>query len=169
MAGYDFESVAADVPETPQNGEKAETYTLRVAGDKVAHVARLHGGHDVVVLGADTEVVAGGRILGKPVDQDDAARMLRLLSGTVHTVLTAVVIDAGGRRVDDVVVTRVRFSVMTPAEIAWYVSSGEPIGKAGAYGIQGRAARFIDWIEGSWSNVVGLPLAAVHRLLSAVQ
>jgi len=169
MAGYDFEAVAADVPETPQDGEKAEAYTLRVARDKVTHVARLRRGHDVVVLGADTEVVARGRILGKPENPDDAARMLRLLSGHVHTVLTAVVIHAGSRMVEDVVTTQVRFTVMTAAEIAWYVDSGEPMGKAGAYGIQGRAARFIDWIEGSWSNVVGLPLATVHRLLSAVQ
>jgi septum formation protein len=107
-------------------------------------------------------------MLLKPKDNADAARMLRLLSGTVHDVHTAVVLrwEAGERT--DVVTTRVRFLPLGDAEIAWYIASGEPEGKAGAYAIQGRAARFIDWIEGSWSNVVGLPVAAVYKLVNGV-
>jgi septum formation protein len=92
--------------------------------------------------------------------------MLRILSNAVHEVHTAVVVRSGGSEHSDLVTTRVRFLPLSDAEIAWYVASGEPEGKAGAYAIQGRAARFIDWIEGSWSNVVGLPVATVHRLLT---
>jgi septum formation protein len=91
--------------------------------------------------------------------------MLQLLSGTVHQVLTAVVVRHAGEEATDVVTTRVRFVPLTSAEIDWYVSTGEPGGKAGAYAIQGRASRFVDWIEGSWSNVVGLPVATVYRML----
>jgi septum formation protein len=91
--------------------------------------------------------------------------MLQALSGATHEVLTAVVLVVDGREYEDVSSTRVRLLPLTPDEIAWYVESGEPDGKAGAYAIQGRAARFVDWIEGSWSNVVGLPVATVYRLL----
>jgi septum formation protein len=94
--------------------------------------------------------------------------MLGRLSGAVHDVLTAVVLSHDGRMHSDVVTTHVQFALMSEEEIEWYVASGEPDGKAGAYAIQGRAARFVDRIEGSWSNVVGLPIATVHRLLSAV-
>jgi len=117
------------------------------------------------VLAADTVVVAGGEILGKPRDTGDAERMLRRLSGAVHDVLTAVVVRSASGETSEVVTTRVHFLRLTEAEIAWYVASGEPDGKAGAYAIQGRAARFIDRIEGSWSNVVGLPIATVYRLV----
>jgi septum formation protein len=110
-------------------------------------------------------VVADGQILGKPSDEADAERMLRLLSNTAHEVLTAVVLRSGGGERFEVVRTQVRFRALDDAEISWYVASGEPVAKAGAYGIQGRAARFVEWIEGSWSNVVGLPIATVDRLL----
>jgi septum formation protein len=110
-------------------------------------------------------VAVGGQILGKPAGVADAERMLRLLSGGIHQVHTAVVVRRGQDERSDVVTTRVRFVPLTAQEIGWYVASGEPDGKAGAYAIQGRGARFIDWIEGSWSNVVGLPIATVHRLL----
>jgi len=168
-AGFTFDVVPADVDETPHPGEVAAAYTLRVARDKAREVAGRHSSPDVAVLGADTEVVADGRILGKPADRADASRMLRLLSGGVHDVLTAVVIVRGRSEAVEVVTTRVRFVPLSEAELTWYVATGEPMGKAGAYAIQGRGARFIDRIEGSWSNVVGLPLASVHRLLGEVE
>ena len=105
------------------------------------------------------------QILGKPAGAADATRMLQLLSGAEHVVQTAVVVRAGGREWSDLTSTRVRFCPLTPEEIAWYVGTGEPAGKAGAYAIQGHAARFVNWIEGSWSNVVGLPVATVYRML----
>jgi septum formation protein len=168
-AGFSFKVTPADVEESPREGESAEAYTLRVARDKARQVAARAGSAGAVVLGADTEVVADGRILGKPEDQERAAAFLRLLSGTTHDVLTAVVVVAGERELSTVVTTQVHFTAMSSGEIEWYIATGEPMGKAGAYAIQGAAARFIDRIEGSWSNVVGLPLAAVHRLLSEVQ
>ena len=160
---------AANVDERPRPGERAADYTLRVARDKAAHVARARAGAGAAVLGADTEVVVDSRILGKPTDADDARRMVRLLAGRAHDVLTAVVLRSVGREADEVVRTRVWFMPMTAAEIDWYVASGEPMGKAGAYAIQGLGARFIERLDGSWSNVVGLPIAAVHRLLRAVE
>lgn len=168
-AGFDFEIRASDVDETPGADEPADEYTLRVARAKARHAANAPGTAGAVVLGADTEVVTAGRILGKPRDAQDAAAMLRLLSGTAHDVLTAVVVRAGERERSEVVSTRVHVVTLTDEDIGWYVASGEPMGKAGAYGIQGRAARFIERIEGSWSSVVGLPVAAVHRLLRAVE
>jgi septum formation protein len=168
-AGFTFEVVPAGVDETPRTGETAEAYTLRVATDKARSVAELTPVPDAVVLGADTEVVVNGRILGKPVDHQDAERMLRLLSGRVHEVVTAVVRVYHNREAAEVVTTSVRFVPLSAEDVGWYVGTGEPMGKAGAYAIQGRGARFIDRIEGSWSNVVGLPLATVHRLLAEVQ
>lgn len=159
----------ADVDERPQEGEAPRLYTQRVARDKARQVLGMIDDAAAVVLGADTEVVIDGRILGKPAGQEDAARMLRLLSGTIHEVLTAVVVCAGDREQAEVVTTCVHFLPLEPGEIDWYVASGEPMGKAGAYAIQGLGARFIDRIEGSWSNVVGLPVHTVHRLLSEVQ
>jgi septum formation protein len=119
-----------------------------------------------VILAADTVVVAGERLMGKPSDAADAESMLRALSGVVHQVHTAVVVQTADRRLERVVTTAVRFNPLTSQEIAWYISTGEAEGKAGAYAIQGRAARFIDGIAGSWSNVVGLPISTVYRLLS---
>jgi septum formation protein len=168
-AGFAFDVSPADVDEIPRDGEAPELYTGRVALDKARHVSRLHPSRDVAVLAADTEVVSDGRVLGKPADAKDAARMLRLLSGQAHEVLTAVVVISDRVERTSVDRTLVRFSPMSDAEIEWYVASGEPMGKAGGYGIQGRGARFIDRIEGSWSTVVGLPVHTVHRLLGEVQ
>jgi septum formation protein len=162
-AGFVFDVAPADVDETPAPDEAPQPYALRVARDKAAAAARRDPAN--VILAADTVVAVGRQILGKPVDLTDADRMLRLLSGGIHQVHTAVVVRRGTDEQSDVVTTRVRFVPLTPEDIAWYVASGEPDGKAGAYAIQGRGARFIDWIEGSWSNVVGLPIATVHRLL----
>jgi len=164
-AGFHFTVEAADVDETERPGESPEAYVLRVARDKARTVARRRPEPGAVVLAADTTVVAGGDILAKPVDEADAIRMLNLLSGAIHDVFTGVVAIAGQQETDEVVRTRVHLRPVTPEEISWYVASGEPMGKAGAYGIQGRAARFIDWIDGSWSNVVGLPVATVDRML----
>ena len=162
-AGFRFTIDAADVDETEHPGEKPDDYVLRVARDKARTVAARQSGR--IVLAADTTVVAGGQILAKPADEADAVRMLELLSGAVHDVWTGVVALYDGREASERVLTRVHLREVTPDEIRWYVASGEPMGKAGAYGIQGRAARFIDRIEGSWSNVVGLPVATVDRLL----
>jgi septum formation protein len=168
-AGFTFEIDPADVDETPRDGEAPDRYTQRVAMDKARHVFARIGSNDVAVLAADTEVVHEGQVLGKPVDATDAARMLRLLSGRTHEVLTAVVIVTADLERSLVERTMVRFTQLTEAEIDWYVASGEPMGKAGSYGIQGHGARFIDRIEGAWSTVVGLPVHAVHRLLGEVE
>jgi septum formation protein len=164
-AGFEFDILPADVDETPAPGEPPRTYALRVARAKAEHSARqLSDGR--IVLAADTIVVAGGRLMGKPADAVDAHSMLKALSGVVHDVHTAVVVRASGRQLEEVVTTEVRFNPLSEREIAWYISTGEAEGKAGAYGIQGRAARFIERIDGSWSNVVGLPISTVYRLLA---
>jgi septum formation protein len=164
-AGYEFEVAIMDVDETPGPGEAAATYALRVARHKAAAASIKCAAKGSVVLAADTVVAVDGQILGKPKDSADARRMLELLSGRVHEVHTAVVVSTSAREWAELVTTRVRFVPLADTEIDWYVRSGEPAGKAGAYAIQGRAARFIDWIEGSWSNVVGLPLATAARML----
>ena len=164
-AGFLFEIVPADVDETPLTGEPAKTYALRVARAKAEEVSR-RSSDDRIILAADTVVVAGERLMGKPVDAKDAESMLNALSGAAHQVHTAVVVRSPAGQAEEVVTTEVRFNRLSDAEIAWYLSTGEFVGKAGGYGIQGRAARFIDGIDGSWSNVVGLPIATVYRLLS---
>lgn len=164
-AGFSFDVAAADVDETPRRGEAPREYALRVAHEKAAAIhGRLRG---AAILAADTVVVAGAHLLGKPADAADAARMLALLSGTTHTVTTAVVLRVRGDAAQEIAETRVEFCRLSSAEIDWYVATGEPDGKAGAYAIQGRAARFVTSIEGSWSNVVGLPVATVYRMLKA--
>ena len=167
-AGFTFRVVPGNVDETPRPDELPEAYALRVARDKADTIFRNCRESGDVVLAADTVVAIDGQILGKPGDSADAARMLGLLSGAVHDVHTAVVVRTSAAERAEVVTTRVRFRPLDPGEIEWYVASGEPDGKAGAYAIQGRAARFIDRIEGSWSNVVGLPIADVDRLLKAL-
>jgi len=164
-AGYEFTIEPADVDESLMPGEPPADYVVRVARAKAHAVATRCRGSGSTVLAADTTVVVDGEILAKPADREDAARMLKRLAGVVHEVLTGVVVVAGDREVTEVVRTRVHLLPLSPDEIAWYVDSGEPEGKAGAYAIQDRAARFVDWIEGSWSNVVGLPVATVYRLL----
>lgn len=164
-AGFEFDVAPADVDETPRNGENPSHYALRVAGDK-ARTTALQSRTAAPIVAADTVVVAEGRLLGKPADAHEAADMLRRLSGRIHHVHTAVVVITGARELAEVVTTRVRFVALTDEEIRWYVSTAEPFGKAGAYAIQERGSRFVDWIEGSWSNVVGLPVAAVYRLLT---
>ena len=163
-AGVPFDVDTADVDETPHDGEAPLDYVRRLAEAKARAVAVRHPAR--LVLGADTTVVVDGTILGKPVDAADAGDMLRRLSGRSHQVLTGVALVRDGRTVEvDVAVTEVWFAPMTEADIDAYVATGEPMDKAGAYGIQGRAACFVTRIDGSYSNVVGLPVALVHRWL----
>jgi septum formation protein len=164
-AGFTFDVHPADVDETPRPAEPPAAYALRVARDKARAAAGRIETPEAWILAADTVVVVDGAMLGKPVDHADARRMLSMLSGMVHEVLTGVVLRHGPAETSEVVSTRVRFAVLSPAEIEWYVASGEPEGKAGAYAIQGLGSRFVDRIEGSWSNVVGLPVATVYRML----
>ncbi len=167
-AGYAFSIQPVDVDETPHTSEVAGDYVIRVARDKARSVPIPPDGAGTIVLAADTAVVTGSRIMGKPRSEEDAESMLATLAGAVHQVLTGVVVRSATRERCEVVATRVHFLPLTAAEIAWYISTGEPGGKAGGYAIQGRAARFIDRIDGSWSNVVGLPLATVSRMLREV-
>lgn len=163
-AGIAFEVLAADVDETPRASETPAAYVERLAIEKARAVHALRP--DARVLGADTTVTIDGEILGKPADEADAVRMLRLLSGRAHDVHTGVaLVSAGGVRsaVDS---TRVWFDAMTDEDISWYVGTGEPVDRAGAYAIQGFASRFIPRIEGSYSNVVGLPVALVSSILN---
>ena len=162
-AGFEFDVVPADVDERPQPGEQPDAYVCRVALDKARAVAACLS--DAVVLAADTCVVVDGLILGKPADGDDAARMLQMLSGRSHVVLTGVaVIGPAGIRVE-ASSSHVVVAGLSSGDIAWYVASGEPADKAGAYAIQGLASRFVEAVDGSYSNVVGLPVALVYRLL----
>ena len=164
-AGFGFDVRPAHVDETPAPGESPEEYALRVARDKASAVSRHCRESGTAVLAADTVVVASGEILGKPVNDADAERMLKRLSGAVHDVHTAVVLIIDAEHREALVTTRVRLLPLSDDEINWYIATGEPRGKAGAYAIQGYAARFVDHLEGSWSNVVGLPIATVYRML----
>lgn len=163
-AGFIFAIAPADVPEQPAAGETAIDYALRVARDKA--LAALQAAPHRPALGADTDVVLEGRILGKPVDASDAAAMLAALSGRAHQVVSAVVITDGLRLETALTVTEVLFATLKPEDIARYVETGEPMGKAGAYGIQGSAARFVREVRGSYTGVVGLPMAETCDLLA---
>jgi septum formation protein len=164
-AGYAFAVDPAHVDESALPGETAHAYVRRVAAEKARAVATRHP--DASVLAADTTVVVEGEMLGKPADDDDARAMLARLSGRTHLVLTGLAVVQAGREWSDVVATTVRFRLMTAAEIDWYVASGEPHDKAGAYGVQGLASRFVEAVDGSYTNVVGLPVGAARALLDA--
>ena len=164
----------ADIDETPHQAERPRCYVERIARQKAIEVALCH--QDGLVLAADTVVAAGRRILGKPEDREQAAAFLRLLSGRRHRVLTAVAVCPGTNRAKNMatnspvvklVESRVKFCRLSAADIADYLDSDEWQGKAGAYAIQGKAARFIAWMEGSWSGIVGLPLYETANLLAA--
>lgn len=156
----------ADVDETPRPGEDPATLVTRLAGAKAATAAR--GSGDEVVLAADTVVVVDGVALGKPRDRDDAAAMLRQLSGRTHRVVTGVAVLRGEVAAATRVTTEVTFRALTPAEVAWYLATGEPDDKAGGYGLQGAGAVLVDRIVGSDTNVIGLPLAETVALLREV-
>ena len=149
--------------ETPLPGEKPEDYVERLAEWKALAISSADG---EIVLGADTTVVAGAEILGKPADAADARRMLALLSGRRHEVMTGICLKRGAGLIRDRAVTQVWFAPMTGREIEEYVASGEPMDKAGAYAIQGLASKFIERIDGCYFNVVGLPIALVYRHLA---
>jgi septum formation protein len=163
--GWPFEAVAADIDESVRTGEDAVSYVKRLALTKAQTVARKSSGG--LVLGADTTVVVEGELLGQPVDDDDARRMLKLLSGKWHEVLTGVALlraDQDARSLVEHETTRVRFAEMSLEEIDWYVATGEPRGKAGGYGIQGPAALFVKEIAGDYFNIVGLPVRLVYEM-----
>ena len=178
-AGIEFDIVAANVDESVLAGETPDAHVRRLAEAKAGAVR--HEAGQRAVLAADTVVVIDSAILGKPADEEDARRTLRMLSGRAHVVMTGVCLihphgparaghDEGpaeaGRdlRQTAVAQTTVELAPLTDGEIAWYVASGEPAGKAGAYAIQGLASRFVTRIEGSYSNVVGLPVELVYVL-----
>jgi len=163
-AGIEFVVRHAHVIEERQAGESPGAYVRRLAEAKAAAVEAAP--HEIV-LGADTEVVIDGQVLGKPKDRADAARMLNLLSGREHHVITGICLAGHGRKIVDSARTRVRFVPLSAREIEDYVNSGEPMDKAGAYAIQGLASKFIDDIEGEYFNIVGLPVALVYRHLRA--
>jgi septum formation protein len=159
-AGIPFVVRAADILEVRGPIELPIDYARRLAEEK-AFAVPIHPGE--VVLGADTTVAVDDHVLEKPLDVADALRMLTLLSGREHEVITGICLRTEARKIVDAATTRVRFIELTPEELEAYAASGEPMDKAGAYGIQGLASRFVERIEGSYSNVVGLPLALVYR------
>lgn len=181
----DFVVDPADIDETPHPGESPVDYVVRLSREKAATVAQRHrtgdgnnhdgnnhdgNGRDVVVLAADTTVDVDGEIFGQPVDIDDAVRMLRRLSGRthrVHTAVTAMAVD--GATATECVTSLVTFHPLLPNTIEWYVGTGEPMGKAGAYAVQGLGSTLVAAVRGSLTNVVGLPVAQTARLLGAVR
>ncbi len=171
-AGIRFEACPAEVAEAMRSRETAEAYVRRVAREKAEAVAARRPGESRPIVGADTVVLVKGAVLGKPASAADAARMLRMLGGRTHEVLTGLCVlepFPGGRRLLEAVRTRVRFAPLSEEEVAAYVATGEPLDKAGAYAIQGRASRFVEWIDGCYFNVVGLPVPTLYRLLKRLQ
>lgn len=165
--GWEFTKDSADIDETELPGELPEDYVRRLAREKAETVARKYD--DCLVLGADTTVVIDHAIIGKPLDLDDAKRMLSMLSGRTHEVLTGVALVRTLNGIVETVVgiqsTKVTFNPMTAAEIDFLAENGEPLDKAGAYAVQAQAALFISGIEGDYWNVVGLPVSLVYGLL----
>ncbi len=174
QAGLAFTVAAADINEDLLPNEAAAAYVQRLAEEKAQAIWNAHRSSDaaenpLIVLGADTCVVCDGNILGKPTNATDARRMLELLRGRTHAVLTGLAAVTAGKTVRDVEITQVTFNQISDAEIAQYIASGEPLDKAGAYAIQGYAARWIPRIEGCYFNVVGLPIARTIALLAEAQ
>jgi len=176
QAGFSFEVHPAHIPEDPLPAEDPIAYVVRLAREKADAVfAQLSatqlssdGAAALQVLGADTTVTLDNHILGKPEDAADAARMLRMLSGRTHRVITGVAVVTSNTAEVAAEVTGVQFLTLSDEEIAEYIATGEPMDKAGAYAIQGRAARWIPRVEGCYFNVVGLPIALVSTLLESV-
>jgi len=164
QAGIPFLVRSASVDESPLPREEPEAYVTRLAEAKALAVP---ASSDEIVLGADTTVVIEHHMLAKPEDPSDARRMLELLAGRCHQVLTGICLRRGERVIRDCATTRVWFTALSRAEIDEYVASGEPFDKAGGYAIQGLASKFIERIDGCYFNVVGLPIALVYRHLRA--
>jgi septum formation protein len=170
-AGFEFEVLAPDIDERLRPGEPSEAYVRRLASEKSAAAQACLGASrsdDVVVIGADTAVVIDGDILGKPADAAEARRMLKRIAGRAHLVVTGVSVRRGVIEEKGAEITTVWFSSVSDRELDWYVESAEGADKAGAYAIQGLASRFVARIDGSYSNVVGLPVAMVSRLIKSV-
>jgi septum formation protein len=165
-AGIDCEVQPSAIVEVRGSGESGEEFALRAAREKALDIASSTT-HDSLMLGADTVVLVDDEVLGKPVDSADAARMLRLLAGRTHRVTTGVCLVRAPRTIEalDSSTTLVTFRPLDDAEIQDYIASGEPFDKAGAYGIQGLASRFVTRIEGCYFNVVGLPVPLVYQML----
>ena len=161
--GWAFTKHVSEIDETEHPGELPEAYVERLAREKAEAIAVIYP--DEIVLGADTTVVIDGQIIGKPVDLDDARRMLKLLSGRWHEVLTGVAIVRSRTTRSAVQRTRVKFAKISDAEISYLAEFGDPLDKAGAYAVQAQAALFIEGIEGDYWNVVGLPIQLVYELL----
>lgn len=159
--GIAFRVVESGIDEALRPDEEGEAAVVRLARAKAAHVAR---GESLPVLAADTEVIFEGRVLGKPESSDHAARMLRLLAGRTHDVVTGVCLSAGAVVRVGLERTAVTFALMSEEDVAWYVATGEPMGKAGAYHVDGCGSLFIEAVSGSPSNVAGLPVRLVLRL-----
>ncbi len=165
-AGFTFDVRSRPVPEVRFAGEPLLGYVTRLAREKAEAAWE---NRDEIVLGADTIVAAGSQVLEKPADEAGAQKMLETLSGRAHTVITGICLRHPHGAVVDCESTQVHFAPLTPAEIAAYVASGEPMDKAGAYGIQGLASKFVTRIEGCYFNVVGLPLALFYRHWKSLQ
>jgi septum formation protein len=164
--GIDYGLLEVTVPEQRLPGEPPEDYVSRVAREKAgAGLLKVLAAPNATVLGADTEVVLDDVVYGKPVDAEDARRMLRELSGRGHRVISAVWLVSAGREDHAVSISEVRFATLSEADICAYVATNECFGKAGGYAIQGRAAAFIEYLSGSYSGVMGLPLFETSRLL----
>jgi septum formation protein len=164
--GLSFGRIDLDIPEHRQPNEPATDYVRRVAREKAgAGLLKVVATPGAVVLGADTEVILGDEVFGKPVDAADAAAMLRRLSGRTHQAVSAVSVVSASREAQALVITEVSFAELGEDEIVAYVASGEAMGKAGAYGIQGRAEQFVTRLAGSYSAVMGLPLHETSKLL----
>lgn len=166
--GLSFERLATEVEEQRHDGETAQQYVRRLAHDK-AQAGVAVAAQDLPVLGADTIVVLNNEVLEKPVNTAAAAAMLAKLSGQTHQVMTAVALADRQQTLDCLAITDVTFRVLTPEDIASYVASGEPMDKAGAYGIQGLGGNFVRKINGSYHAVVGLPLVETAELFSHFQ
>lgn len=162
--GWEFEKAIPDVDESVEDGESPEAYVQRLAAEKARVVEPSYPGR--AILAADTTVVIGGEIIGKPTDLDDARRMISVLAGNWHEVLTGVAVCKNGTENVGIQSTRVKFAHMSDAEIDFLVEKGDPLDKAGAYAVQAQAALFIEAIEGDYWNVVGLPISLVYRLIS---
>jgi septum formation protein len=165
LLGVPFTVAPARIDERVQAGEHPAALVVRLAVGKAERMAAAQPG-DAVVIGADTVVAVDDEVLGKPRDDGDARRMLGLLSGRSHQVVTGVAVVAAGRVATAVEETTVTFSVLDAADIDWYLATGDHAGKAGAYGIQGVAGLFVTRLEGSFTNVVGLPLSTVRPMLA---
>jgi septum formation protein len=163
MIGWPFEVGAVEVDESLWDDESPRAYVARLAAAKAKAAAQVYSHRPI--LAADTTVVVDEHILAKPVDTEDGKRMLRLLQGRWHQVLTGVALITESGLEVDVEMTEVRFAPMNEAEIDWYVSTAEPMDKAGAYAIQGKGSRFIEGIRGDYFNVMGLPVRLLYELI----